>query len=221
MAAKLRGKGRAKALDGLPHETACDVLQHPLRVRILEVMCEGDLSPVQFIKRGMLPPTVKFDSPEAAMSHVSYHFKVLRDAGCIVLVDTKARRGATEHLYRSVALALHTDEEFKAMTFEQRRDISRSTLQMLIARADGAVIAGTFDKRPDRHLSWVPIQGDEEAWTELRELQAESLERAYGIKAAAAARNQDRRDGGKPVKTVPLTFGALAFESPPPSYEDA
>jgi DNA-binding transcriptional ArsR family regulator len=219
MAAK--SKAKAKPLDG-PHEaTACEALKHPIRVRILEVMCEGDLSPVQFIRSGMLPPTMHFDSPEAAMSHVSYHFKVLKEAGCIALVGTKERRGATEHIYRSVALALHTDEEFNAMTFEQRRDISRSTLQMLIARADGAIIAGTFDKRPDRHLSWVPIDGDEEAWIELRDLQAESLERAYGIKAAAAARRQERREAGKDLPTIPLTFGALAFESPPTSYSDA
>ncbi|MFL5898932.1 MAG: hypothetical protein ACJ76D_10825 [Solirubrobacterales bacterium] len=209
---------RAKPLEGLNEATACDVLKHPIRVRILEVMCDGDLSPVQFIKRRMLPPTVEFDSQEAAMSHVSYHFKVLREAGCIVLVDTKARRGATEHLYRSVALALHTDEEFKAMTFEQRRDISRSTLQMLIARADGAIIAGTFDKRSDRHLSWVSIEGDEQAWDELRDLQAGSLDRAYGIKAAAAARRHERQGAGKEAPAIPLTFGALAFESPPTTY---
>lgn len=204
--------------DAMTEATACDVLKHPIRVRILEVMCERDLSPVQFIRGEMLPPTVQFDSPEAAMSHVSYHFKVLKEAGCIVLVDTKPRRGATEHIYRSVALALHTEEELRAMTFEQRRDISRSTLQMLIARADGAIIAGTFDKRPDRHLSWIPIRGDEQAWNELRDLQDETLERAYGIKAAAAAREQERREAEETVAIVPLTFGALAFESPPTNY---
>lgn len=192
-----------------------DVLKHPIRVRILEALCEADLSPAQFIRRGMLPPTVKFDTPEDARSQISYHFEVLRNAGCITLVETRERCGATEHIYRSKALALHTDEEYRAMTFEERRDISRSTLQMLIARADGAIIAGTFDKRPDRHLSWVPLEVDEPAWAELRDLQAEALERVHAIKAAAIARKLESAEAGETLETVPATFGALAFESPP------
>jgi hypothetical protein len=111
-------------------------------------------------------------------------------------------------------MALHTDEDFQTMSFEQRRQISRSTLQMLIARADGAIYQGTFDKRPDRHLSWVSLELDEQGWEELRDLQAEALERAQGIKAAAIA-PQHKRQEQDDMPTFPDTFGALAFESPP------
>ncbi|HEX6781055.1 MAG TPA: hypothetical protein VF125_03390 [Solirubrobacterales bacterium] len=52
---------------------------------------------------------------------------------------------------RILVLALHTDEDFESLSFEERKAISRSTLQMLIARADGAIYQGTFDKRADRH----------------------------------------------------------------------
>jgi hypothetical protein len=197
--------------------TACDALKHPIRVRILEVMCEGDLSPIQFINSGMLPPGVKFKSEQNAISHISYHFRTLEKAGCIALVATKQRRGATEHIYRSKALALHTDEEFESLSFAERKAISRSTLQTLMARADGAILLDTFDKRVDRHLSWVPMELDEEGWKELRDLQAETLERAQGIKAAAIARKQESADGGA-ATTFPVTFGALAFESPPTVY---
>lgn len=195
-------------------KTACDALKHPIRVRILEVLCEGDISPIQFLHRGLLPPGVEFEDDQNAVSTISYHFKVLVKAGCIELVDTRQRRGATEHIYRSKALAFHTDEEFAAMSFEERRAISRSTLQTLIARADGALIAGTFDNRVDRHLSWLSMELDEEGWQELRDLQAETLERAQGIKAAAIARKHDRAERGDKVTTFPATFGALAFESP-------
>lgn len=83
---------------------------------------------------------------------------------------------------------------------------------MLIARADGAIYQGTFDKRTDRHLSWVPLELDEQGWEELRDLQAETLERAQGIKAAAIARKHGRTEDDVP--TFIATFGALAFESP-------
>lgn len=202
-------------------KTACDALKHPIRVRILEVLCEGEISPVQFLYQGMLPPGVKFEDNQNAISTVSYHFKVLMRAGCISLVDTRQRRGATEHIYRSNAFAFHTDEEFAAMSFEERRAISRSTLQTLIARADGALSADTFDNRADRHLSWLSMELDEEAWSEIRALQAETLERAQEIKAAAAARNQERRNRKEDAATFPATFGALAFESPPTTYSQA
>jgi len=213
-AAKQRGKSRADTRS--PEDrSVCDALQHPIRVRILEALCVEDLSPIRFLRRGLLPPGFDFEGDEKnALSHVAYHFKKLAEADCVVLVDTIPRRGASEHVYRSKALALHTDEDFAALDLELRRQISRSTLQMLVARAEGAIYQGTFDKRTDRHLSWVPLDLDEQGWEELRDLQAESLERAQGIKAAAIARQHERGEAdGTP--TFAATFGALAFESPP------
>lgn len=194
--------------------TICEALKHPVRVRILEVLCEGDISPVQFFRRGLLPPGFDFEGDEQnGLSFVAYHFKELLKADCVVLVERIPRRGTSEHIYRSKILALHTDEDFEGLSFELRKQISRSTLQMLVARADGAIYQGTFDKRTDRHLSWVPLELDEEGWQELRDLQAETLERAQGIKAAAIARKHERgEDDDSP--TFAATFGALAFESP-------
>jgi hypothetical protein len=198
-------------------QTICDPLKHPIRVRILEALCDGDLSPIQFLRRGLLPPGFDFEGDEKnALSHVAYHFKQLLKADCVVLVDQVPRRGASEHIYRSKMLALHTDEDFEGLSLEERRAISRSTLQMLVARAEGALYQGTFDKRPDRHLSWVPMELDAEGWQELRDLQAETLERAQGIKAAALARKLERGEEDD-ASTFAATFGALAFESPPVS----
>jgi DNA-binding transcriptional ArsR family regulator len=195
-------------------QTICDPLKHPIRVRILEALCDGDLSPIQFLRRGLLPPGFDFEGDEKnALSHVAYHFKKLLEADCVVLVERVPRRGASEHIYRSKMLALHTDEDFEVLSLEERRAISRSTLQMLVARAEGALYQGTFDKRPDRHLSWVPMELDDEGWQELRDLQAETLERAQGIKAATIARKHERDEEDTP--TFAATFGALAFESPP------
>jgi DNA-binding transcriptional ArsR family regulator len=194
--------------------TICDPLKHPIRVRILEALCDGDLSPIQFLRRGLLPPGFDFEGDEKnALSHVAYHFKKLLEADCVVLVERVPRRGASEHIYRSKMLALHTDEDFEGLSLEERRNISRSTLQMLVARAEGALYQGTFDKRPDRHLSWVPMELDDEGWQELRDLQAETLERAQGIKAAAITRKHERGEEDD-TPTFAATFGALAFESP-------
>lgn len=207
------GKSRADRRSSEEH-SICDALDHPIRVRILEALCIEDLSPIQFLRRGLLPPGFDFEGDEKnALSHVAYHFKKLVEADCVVLVETIPRRGASEHVYRSKMLALHTDEDFEALTLDERRAISRSTLQMLVARAEGAIYQGTFDRRPDRHLSWVALDLDEQGWQELRDLQAETLERAQGIKAAAIARKHERGEQER-AETFAATFGALAFESP-------
>src|SRR6266487_1479331 len=81
-------------------ETACAPLNHPLRVRILEVANTGDISPIQFVNEQLEPPGISFKNPQHALSHVSYHFRALEKAGCIEVIDTIQRRGATEHVYR-------------------------------------------------------------------------------------------------------------------------
>jgi DNA-binding transcriptional ArsR family regulator len=208
----------ASAVKRNPTKTkaVCDALQHPIRIRILEVLAERDISPIQFLRRGCLPLGYTYKDEKNAISHVSYHFKVLREADCIVLLETIPRRGSVEKIHRSKMLALHTEEDFRKLSFKKRVAITRSTLQMLVARADGAILQGTFDKRPDRHLSWVPMELDKQGWGELIALQDEALERAQGIKAAAIARKHGRvTDNMKPEETFPATFAALAFESPP------
>ena len=36
----------------------------------------------------------------------------------------------------------------------------------MVARADRAIAEDTFDARPDRHLTWMPMQLDERGWSE-------------------------------------------------------
>lgn len=213
------GVGVSRSTSSPRDKSICEALKHPIRVRILEVLCEGDISPVEFQRQGMFPPGFDFKDEKTALSHAAYHFKVLRQADCIVIVGKIPRRGATEKIHRSKMLALHTDKDFEHLTFDERVAISRSTLQMLIARADGAIYQGTFDKRSDRHLSWVPMDLDEEGWTNLRDLQAETLTKANAIKAAAIARKREK-GRWENTPTFPATFAALAFESPPvPTWE--
>ncbi len=187
------------------------MLRHPIRVRILEVLDEQDLSPVEFYRRGLLSIHPPYQSQAQALSQLSYHFRSLARSRCIAVAKTNQRRGAVEHVYRGRVrtLAFQSDEDLAGLPFEERRAISQTTLQSLVARADSAIIAGTFDKRPDRHLSWVAMDADEQAWAELRDLQEESLKRAEAIKAAAA----ERVAAG--ASSVRATFGALGFESPP------
>jgi hypothetical protein len=190
--------------------TACSPLKHPLRVRILEIVNEEDKSPIQFVNEGLVPKEAGYKSPKHALSHVAYHFRELEKAGCVRVVDTHQRRGATEHIYRGTARAYFTDEEFARLTLEERRDLSRVSFQGLIARFDGALRADTIDNRPDRHLTWIAMDVDEQGWSEMMACLADCFGEVEQIRHDAGKRLED--SGETPV---PMTYGMVGFESPP------
>lgn len=203
-------KRSKKAVVGKKSEKpmASAALRHPLRVRILEVVNEQDMSPNQFMLR-QLAPDVEISAK--TLSSISYHFRELAKMGCIEVARTHARRGATEHVYTGKARAYFTDEEWAELTQRERCLISRTMYQGLAARAEGAMMAHTFDSRTDRHLTWIAMKVDERGWTELMSTLAGALGDVMQIR-------HDARDrlAASGEKVVPVTVGMLGFESPPP-----
>lgn len=65
-------------------------LAHPLRIQILEILSERIASPNNLSME-----------LETGLSHVAYHTRTLDKCGCLELVDTAQRRGATEHFYKA------------------------------------------------------------------------------------------------------------------------
>lgn len=203
-------KRSKKAAEGKKDEKpmASAALRHPLRVRILEVVNEQDMSPNQFMLR-QLAPDVEVSAK--SLSSISYHFRELAKLGCIEVARTYARRGATEHVYTGKARAYFTDEEWAELTQRERCLISRTMYQGLAARAEGAMIAHTFDSRSDRHLTWIAMEVDERGWSELMATLATTLGEVTQIRHDARDRLAASGDD-----VVPVTVGMLGFESPPP-----
>jgi hypothetical protein len=191
-------------------ETICAVLKHPLRVRILEVLNEGPRSPSQFVEEGLIPKE-HFTTYQQALSLASYHFRELEKEGCLEVIESIPRRGAVEHVYRGLARVFFDDAEFEATAAEDRRELSRISLQGLIARADRAVWEETFDARADRHLTWMPMQLDERGWEDM----IAALASAFGELSQIRHDARDRL-AASGEKVVAATVGMLGFESPPP-----
>jgi len=188
-------------------ETLCSPLGHPMRVRILEVVNEQPMSPVQFVNEGLAPG---YKNKQHALSQVAYHFRVLEKEGCIELVEIHQRRGASEHVYRGRSRVLFTDKEFDRMSLEERAQLTRTSIRGLMARTDGAIASGTFDGRTDRHLSWLAMELDERGWKELMT----ALSGCYGEIDRIHKDAQDRL-AGSGDKVIPATVALLGFESPP------
>lgn len=65
-------------------------ISHPLRVQILEILSERVASPNDLS-----------EELGVELTHVAYHTRTLDRCGCLELVDTAKRRGATEHFYKA------------------------------------------------------------------------------------------------------------------------
>lgn len=189
----------------------CGALRHPLRVRILEVLNEGPKSPSQFVEEGLVPKEM-YESYPQALSLASYHFRELHKDGCVKIIETIQRRGAVEHIYEGTARVYFTDEEWAELPERDRRELSRISMQGLVARTENAQSTGTFDGRLDRHLTWMPMGLDERGWEEMTARLAACFGDMEQIKHDAADRLAGSGD-----RVVWATFGMLGFESPPPA----
>jgi DNA-binding transcriptional ArsR family regulator len=188
--------------------SVCHALKHPLRARILEVVNECEMSPSQFVRLGLLPDEL-YENYQQALSLTSYHFRELAKEGVLEVVRLIPRRGASERIYRGVSRVFFSDKEFENLPYETRKDLSKASFQGVVARTDGAIRSGTFDKRADRHLTWRAVRLDEEGWTDLKGILADAFHRAEEARVQAEERlSQGDNDG------FPATFAMLGFESP-------
>jgi DNA-binding transcriptional ArsR family regulator len=174
------------------------IVSHPIRCRALTMLADREASPVEIGRELGLDP-----------SHVAYHVKVLFEEGLIELTEEIPRRGSIEHRFRAAFPPELSDEEYAAMTSEQRNRYSRDIYCFAAADASCAFSTGSFGERHDHHISRIPLQVDEAGWSELRELFESTLRKLYEIKLGAG----DRLTEGGMKGTSVLAFNTF-FELP-------
>lgn len=182
-------------------------LSHPLRMRILTRLNEGVASPNEMAKEF-----------EESLPLVSYHVRILRELDCIELVRTTPRRGAIEHHYRALTRPFLNDDDWAQLPPSARKAVSNTVLSKALGDVRSAVAAGTFDDRPNRHLSYSALMLDEQGWNALGERLNELLDWAIEEQAAAAGRLQEGESGGAQVRAR-LTL--MAYSAPPVDADEA
>lgn len=188
----------------------CNALRHPIRARILEVVNELPISASRFVRQGLVPDEF-YENYQQAVSLVSYHFEQLEEEGCVEIIEKVPRRGVYEKVYRGVSRVFFSDAEFEALAFDDRKGLSKTSFQGVVARTDGAIRSGTFDARTDRHLTWRAFQCDEQGWTDMTSILAEAFYKLEDARKATAERLREQEDDAG----FPATFAMLGFESPP------
>lgn len=173
---------------------------HPLRVQILIILNEKVASP------NMLAQQL-----DQSLNLVAYHVRVLEKYDCIELVDTKQRRGATEHFYRATRRQFLTDAEWSRLPESLRPGLSGAALKSAFEDIEEALDRETFDELEDRHLSRTPLVVDKKGWEETAGLLMETFDRLLEIQAESSERLA--KSGEKSLLSKVIM---LHFKSPDP-----
>lgn len=185
---------KTKKKDGVEQNVA-KAFAHPLRVQILISLNERVAS-----------PNLLAQELDQSLNLVAYHVRVLEKYDCIELVDTKQRRGATEHFYRATRRQFLTDSEWSRMPESLRPGLSGAMLKALFDDVEAAVNANTFDAIDDRHLSRTPMVVDQKGWSDVAELLGDTLDQILEIQAESSARLAESGDDGLLSRVMLLHF---------------
>jgi hypothetical protein len=174
-------------------------LAHPLRIKILEALTERVASPIRLS-----------DDLDAGLSHVAYHTRALDKCGCLELVDTAQRRGATEHFYKASPHSFIGDRIWRRVPRALLGGVSGATLQSFMDRAVAALEAGTIDGREDTTLYWTPVLLDQQGWDEVTATMKETINKVLAIQDQSRARLTKRKGRG----AISAIVGLASFETP-------
>jgi hypothetical protein len=191
---------KTKKKDGV-EQIVAKAFAHPLRVQILIILNERVAS-----------PNLLAQELDQSLNLVAYHVRVLEKYDCIELVDTKQRRGATEHFYRATRRQFLSDSEWARMPESLRPGLSGAMLKSMFDDIEEAVKGGSMDEKDDRHLSRTPMVVDQKGWDEVSALLTETLDKVFEIQAASAKRISDSGEDGMLSKVE-----MLHFKSPDPA----
>lgn len=183
---------------GLIDHRLTKALSHPLRVSILAIANQREISPKEYAD--------EFDAP---LTTVAYHFRRLKKLDCIELVGEVPVRGAHEHRYRGSRRGLITDANWEAFSRGIQTSLRVAGLQDLLNRCRQALDAETFDSREDAVFYWVAGVVDEIGWSKFAQAMKRLIDEVADIEVESVERMAATGED-----CIPMTFAVSGFESP-------
>lgn len=173
-------------------------LGHPVREHILAVLNERIASASEI-----------GEEIGADVSSFYHHVEELEKLGFIERVNTKRRRGAKEHFFQARRTFFFEAEVWQRLPASLRADLTTSSVQSLFDEVAAALKVGTFDRKGDEHVSWIPARLDAQGWKETTNLMDQTLNHLMSILGESAGRLAKSGQEGQTA-----TVGILAFETP-------
>ncbi|HEX5928150.1 MAG TPA: helix-turn-helix domain-containing protein [Solirubrobacterales bacterium] len=177
--------------------------EHPLRLEILSILMIEPSSPARIERR----------LEHTSLNLVSHHMKVLKETGCIELLETVNKSGAKESIYQAARSFVVSDEAWEEVAPKARNPFTAAILRLISDDLADSLASGKLEERPDRHLSRVPLKLDEEGWEEVRNVLARALEEVMAVGTRSAERIE--KTGGP---SFPASVAIMLF---PQSESDA
>lgn len=137
-------------------------------------------------------------------------FRQLRDWGYLELLEERPgsnRRGAMEKIYQATPRSTLNLSDWQNLPPKYKDRDSAVLIERLIHKIDEAIIARTMDFDTDRHLSWMSLTLDQQAWEECMVRLQEVATSIDGFKRESAKHSPDSQ-------LIPATVALLAFRSP-------
>lgn len=148
----------------------------------------------------------------ASRSAIRYRFEMLDGLGCLAKIGKMprdGRRGPREHVYRAAGPVLSDGDVWSGASDSVRATDSWKSFGRISALVKEAIMAGTFDAHPDRHLTWLLLFLDQIGWE--RSIAAIEESRTFIAEEEERAVLRLADSGDTPIR---LTVAVLAFESP-------
>jgi hypothetical protein len=152
-------------------------LGHWIRNEALSILAEGRHSTSEIAK--IMGLDVKL---------VGNHIRDLYDCGCIEFAGSVKKGNVTETYYRAVRLPYITDEAYRSMSAEARRDVNGVTVQSILTETLASFRAGRMETDEDLVLLWDALHLDAQGKRELADHLAATYEGVLEIKARNATR---------------------------------
>ena len=139
------------------------------------------------------------------------HLEKMRAQGLIEVVGDSPDGEVAEPSYRALVRALWSNEEWASLSLDERRHLSAWIVKMIVADAEVALGAGSFNTRNDSHASRAVSVVDERGWDQLTRIYSEALEASFAVQAESAERLAESGEDG-----ITVMSAMLCFEMPPP-----
>lgn len=188
-------------------EAVAYALGNPIRNEALAILAEGKRSTNELAK--IMEVDVKL---------LGNHIRRLYEAGCIEIAGTAKRHNVTETFYRAVILPYITDEAYRAMSIEERRDVNGVTVQSILTETLASYRVGKMESDEDLWLLWDAVPLDLQGRKELADHLAESYETVKDIQGKAATRMCESGETGTTTIVTATAFDRCRPSPPECGY---
>ena len=178
-----------------------NLLRSPDRVKALVLMqerpaCAKDLQ----------------DELRISLPTASHHMKELKKMGLIEHVRDEPRRGAVAHYYKTVLRPSWSDDDWAKLSIAERQQYGVWLLQLLNLDVAQALLAGTFNARPDTHSSCPKVLVDEQGRQDIHAILDDALRKILKVEEVSNRRMANSESAS--AQTV--ACGILCVDMPSP-----